>query len=124
MRWFHAILQVASCMTPAKSAQRLLLGTGLGLLLASGFGLISGVISLQSPSAGFLVPLFGFIFLVLAQLTAKGEGPLSELFPNENSSSMAKRVESELTQEKKDADVGSAWAKLEHTMLSRELEEE
>jgi hypothetical protein len=37
---------------------------------------------------------------------------------------MAVRVEVDLSQEKHDADVGNAWAKLEHSMLSKELEEE
>jgi hypothetical protein len=37
---------------------------------------------------------------------------------------MADRIESELTNSKKEDDVGNAWAMLEHTMLSKELEEE
>tara|TARA_B100000767_G_scaffold264683_1_gene279867 strand:- start:6792 stop:7127 length:336 start_codon:yes stop_codon:yes gene_type:complete len=111
-------------MTPAASAHRLLLGTGLGLLLASGLGLISGVLSIKTPSVGFLIPVLGFILLLLAGPTRRGEGPLSHLFPNENKDDMAGRIESELTQTKSDAEVGNAWAKLEHTMLSKELEEE
>ena len=37
---------------------------------------------------------------------------------------MATRVENDLTQQMQDADVGNAWAKLEHSMLSKELEGE
>jgi len=111
-------------MAPAKSAQRLLIGTGLGLLLASGFGLISGVITLDNPSIGFIVPIFGIVLLGLANATGRGEGFLASWFPNEKDSEMASRIETELTQGRKDIDVGNAWAKLEHSMLSKELEAE
>tara|TARA_B110000444_G_C18850916_1_gene605511 strand:- start:6499 stop:6834 length:336 start_codon:yes stop_codon:yes gene_type:complete len=111
-------------MTPAIRAQRLLLGTGLGLLLASGMALISGVISIEEPEIGFIFPLIGLILLVLAGPTGKGQGPLGSLFPNESNDSMAMRIETDLMSNKRDDDVGNAWAKLEHTMLSKELEEE
>ncbi len=111
-------------MTPAESAHRLLLGTGLGLVLASGLGLISGVLSIENPSIGFVIPVLGIVLLGLAGPTSRGEGPLKALFPNEDRSNMAARVEAELMQNKSDAEVGNAWAKLEHTMLSKELEEE
>tara|TARA_A100001037_G_scaffold283705_1_gene289398 strand:- start:1398 stop:1733 length:336 start_codon:yes stop_codon:yes gene_type:complete len=111
-------------MTPADSARRLLLGTGLGLLLAGGFGLLSGVISIEEPSIGFVIPLIGLLLLALAGPTGKGEGPLGKWFPNEDAVAMAEKVENDLIQENHDADVGDAWAKLEHSMLSKELEEE
>lgn len=109
---------------PARSAQRILLGTGLGLVLAGGFGLITGVISIEEPSIGFIIPLFGLIFVGLSSPTGRGEGPLADFFPNENDADMAARVESDINQQMQDADVGNAWAKLEHSMLSKELEEE
>ena len=109
---------------PAKSAQRLLLGTGLGLILAGGFGLMSGIITIEDPSIGFIIPFFGLIFVGLSGPTGRGEGPLAEFFPNENDANMAARIESEINQQMQDADVGNAWAKLEHSMLSKELEEE
>ena len=111
-------------MTPASSAQRLLLGTGLGLLLAGGFGLISGIISIEEPSIGFLIPMAGIVAIGLSGPTGRGEGPLSGWFPKENDSIMAARVENDLTQQMQDDDVGNAWAKLEHSMLSKELEGE
>ena len=111
-------------MTPADSAGRLLLGTGLGLLLAGGFGLISGIISIEEPSLGFLIPIAGIIAIVVSIPTRKGEGPLATWFPNEDEAAMSSRVESELGREDKEEIIGNAWAKLEHTMLSKELEEE
>ena len=100
------------------------MGTGLGLVLAGGFGLISGVISIDEPNTGFVIPILGLIFIGLSGPTGRGEGPLADFFPNENDANMATRVESDINQQMQDADVGNAWAKLEHSMLSKELEEE
>ena len=93
-------------------------------MLAGGFGLISGVISIENPSIGFIIPLFGIIFVGLSGPTGRGEGPLADFFPHENDANMAARVEAEINQQMQDADIGNAWAKLEHSMLSKELEEE
>ena len=111
-------------MTPAHSASRLLLGTGLGLLLAGGLGLIAGIISVEKPSIGFLIPIIGLLAIAMSGPTRRGQGPLANWFPNENDSSMAIRVETELGLGQKEEMIGTAWAKLEHTMLSMELEEE
>ena len=111
-------------MSPADSARRLLLGTGLGLLMASGLALISGVLSIEEPGLGMIVPFIGLILLGLSGPTGRGEGPLSAWFSNENDGEMAGRVEAELSRSAVDEDVGDAWAKLEHSMLSKELEEE
>ena len=111
-------------MTPAKNAQRLLLGTGLGLILASGLALISGVFTVENPNVGVIVPLVGIILLALSGPTGRGEGPLGEIFPDENDSIMTNRIENELNNSKKEEGIGGAWAKLEHTMLTKELEEE
>ena len=58
---------------------------------------------------------------------ASFHGPLGERSVNVIATSnvpMAARVESDINQQMQDADVGNAWAKLEHSMLSKELEEE
>lgn len=111
-------------MTPAASAQRLLLGTGLGLLLASGLGFISGILSIENPGPGFGIPILGLLILVLSGPTGRGEGILGNVFPNEDRQALSTRIEGELVQSKGDNDIGDAWARLEHTVLSKELEEE
>ena len=111
-------------MNPAHSARRLFIGTGLGLLLATGLALISGVMSIEPLNASLLIPLAGLLFLVCAMLTGNSEGLLSGMFPDENNEAMVSRVKSDLSENKKEAEVGDAWAKLEETMLSNELEEE
>lgn len=111
-------------MTPADSAGRLLLGTGLGLLLAGGFGLISGIISIEQPGLEFIIPVAGVALIAISVPTRRGEGPLATWFPNEDDVTMASRVESDLKQQIHQDEVGNAWAKLEHSMLSKELEEE
>ena len=74
-----------------------------------------------------LVLLFQYLVWfswALSSPTGRGEGPLADFFPNENDANMAARVELEINQEIQDSDVGNAWAKLEHSMLSKELEQE
>ena len=111
-------------MTPAHAAKRLLIGTGFGLILATGLALISGMMKLSQPGLGIVVPILGVVCLGIADMTGKGKGPLSLWFPLENKAEMEARVENEITGIKKDSHLGDAWARLEETMLSKELEEE
>ena len=68
-------------MTPAESAYKLLMGTGLGLLFATGLGFISGSITIDRIGVAYLIPMAGLISIFLGNLTKKGEGPISKLFP-------------------------------------------
>ena len=111
-------------MNPAASAQRLMLGTGLGLLLATGFGYISGVSNLNSVGFDLLIPFLGILLIFCSFLAKQENGVFSSLFPNQDNSQLSAEVENELTQSRKDDELGDAWAKLEHSMLSKELEEE
>ena len=111
-------------MNPAASAQRLMLGTGLGLLLATGFGYISGVTNLNSVGFDLLIPFLGLSLIFCSFLVKQENGVFSSLFPNQDNSQVSSEVENELTQSRKDDELGDAWAKLEHSMLSKELEEE
>jgi len=111
-------------VTPAHSAKRLLIGTGFGLFLATGLALISGIMKFSQPDMGLIIPALGILCLLLADSTGKGRGPLSQWFPLENESEMAARVENDVIEIEKDSHLGDAWARLEETMLSKELEEE
>jgi hypothetical protein len=111
-------------MTPAHAAKRLLIGTGFGLLLATGLALISGMMKFSQPDLGIAIPVLGIICLVLADFTGKGKGPLSRWFPLEDKVAMAARIENKVVEIEKDSHLGDAWARLEETMLSKELEEE
>ena len=111
-------------MTPASSAQKILLGTGLGLLMASGLALISGLISINNPSPGFIVIILGVILTAISFNTKSGTGILSSWFPEEDNENLRIRVEEDLAFTSKEEMIGSAWARLEHTMLSKELEGE
>jgi len=112
-------------MTPAASAQRLLFGTGLGLILASGLALGSGQLSLTHPGAlTIVIPAIGIFCLILAPIAGKGDGVLGSIFPNEDRGAMESRVEAELVWVKKDTEIGDAWAKLEESVLSKDVEEE
>jgi hypothetical protein len=112
-------------MTPAASAQRLLFGTGLGLILASGLALGSGQLSLTNPGAlTIVIPALGIFCLILAPIAGKGNSVLATIFPDENKATMVSRVETELSWVKKDTEIGNAWAKLEESVLSKDIEEE
>lgn len=112
-------------MTPAASAQRLLFGTGLGLILASGLALGTGQLSLTHPGAlTIVIPAIGIFCLILAPIAGRGDGFLASIFPNEDKATMVSRIETEHVWVKKDAEIGDAWAKLEESVLSKDVEEE
>ena len=68
-------------MTPAASAHRLLLGTGLGLVLASGLGLISGVLSIENPSVWFVIPVLVLFCWLLPVQPVEVKARLVEFSP-------------------------------------------
>ena len=65
------------------------------------------------------ISLIGCSILVIQE-----NGVFSNVFPNQDNSSPSAQVQSELSFTKKEEELGDAWAKLEHSMLSKELEEE
>lgn len=109
---------------PSHSASILLLGTGLGCFLITGFGLIQGRMTLTSFSIGWFFPIIGVLLLFLSRTLPSGAGPLSKAFPDEDDEMLSERVRNELETTVKDASVGSAWAELEAAVLESELSEE
>ncbi|MDP6870148.1 MAG: hypothetical protein QGI21_05195 [Candidatus Poseidoniaceae archaeon] len=111
-------------MNPASSANRILIGTGLGLILVTGFGLVSGMFDFSSPGFELIFPIVGLALLIISSPLGNTINPLNSLFPDENQEVMASRISSELIQFNTEQDVGDAWAQLEKTVLTKELEEE
>ncbi len=109
---------------PSDSASTLLLGTGMGCFLITGFGLIQGRLELDTVSFGWLFPITGVVLIFLSETLRSGNGPLSKAFPDENDEMLTERVRMEIETTVKDASVGSAWAELEAAVLESELSEE
>ena len=109
---------------PSDAATKLLFGTGIGLLLVAGFGLMEERMTIDEINIGWIFALLGLILLGLAQSLTKGNGPLSAVFPDETPSELAVRVKDDINTSIKDASVGSAWAVLEANILEDELSEE
>ena len=109
---------------PGDAASKLLLGTGIGLLLIAGFGLIEQRMSFDEISLGWLFALLGLIFIGLGKTLDNNSGPLSQAFPHETAEQLAMRVRDDINSSIKDASVGSAWAELEASVLEQELSQE
>tara|TARA_B100000767_G_C19762827_1_gene536040 strand:- start:422 stop:760 length:339 start_codon:yes stop_codon:yes gene_type:complete len=109
---------------PSDSASTLLLGTGLGCFLITGFGLVQERMSLDSISLGWFFPITGIVLILLSKTLQSGGGPFSKVFSNEDDEMLSTRVHSEMESTLKDASVSSAWAELEAAVLESELSEE
>ena len=109
---------------PSDAASKLLYGTGTGLLLVAGFGLIEGRMQISELGMGWIFILLGALFLGLGNTLSYGSGPLSSAFPNESADELAQRVSEDINTSIKDASVGSAWAELEANVLEEELLEQ
>ena len=111
-------------MTPCIKAGRILIGSGSGLIFATGLAMISGVITADINSASSLIPFAAIGFILIGWLTMSGKGPLITWFPNEINSEAITRIEKEVDESKKEEKMGGAWAKLEATVLDKKIEEE
>ncbi|MEJ6563293.1 MAG: hypothetical protein QNL85_06275 [Euryarchaeota archaeon] len=109
---------------PSDAATKLLFGTGVGMLLVAGFGLMEERMKIDEINIGWIFALLGLILLGLAQSLTKENGPLSAVFSHETPSELAVRVKDDINTSIKDASVGSAWAVLEANILEVELSEE
>ena len=110
---------------PAAAAQRLLLGSGLGLLLVSGLSLQRGMLSGDEFSLGWLIPLAALVCIGIGLTMGEGKaGFLSGLFPDEDQDELVERVQEQVESEEKEAEIGGAWAQLEVDLLSTEVGED
>jgi len=109
---------------PAVAVSRLLIGSGMGLLLGIGFALQDQRSSLSSPNALHGFALVAIICLTLGWQLSNGKGPLASQFSNESDEAMATRVREDVEDVQRSADLNNAWAELEAKVLSSELGEE
>jgi len=109
---------------PSDSASSLLLGTGIGCFLITGFGLVQGRMSLETMSLGWLFPIIGVVLVLLPKFIRSESGLMAHLFPDEDDDTLSERVRSEIETTVKDGSVSSAWAELEAAVLESELSEE
>lgn len=109
---------------PADAASRLLMATGLGLILATGFGLQQQMLDLNKIGIGWAIGISGLLLIGLSTLVAKGDGPLAKSYPLESDIEMASRVKEDVEEIEKDSSMGNAWAKLEATVLEQDILEQ
>lgn len=108
---------------PHKAASYLFGGLGVGLLLATGFALQQGRMSLAPLNFGHAILGAGLVSLLMSYLILRGKGPLAKMFPNESLEQLSDRLQSEFQEEEKYERVSNAWAELEANVLSSELGE-
>ena len=124
-RFFDVATLLGLVMHPPRVAvERLLYGTGVGLLLGIGFGLQAG----RSFGSTYLA-LELFIVLavgcfVLGWMLGNGGGPLARWFSHETEDAMAKRVRSDIEEVHRSEDVTAKWAEMEAKVLTEDLSEE
>lgn len=109
---------------PAKAASRLLYGTGFGLILACGFGLIQGRMELSVLGFGHVFLFISLICLVSARLLKQNQNYLKSYFPDEDENQLTERIKSEIEEIENDSAVGNAWAELESKVLEKEINSE
>lgn len=109
---------------PSKAANRVLLGTGLGLILVCGFAITEQRMVLDEIGFGHVFLLTGIVFLILSRLVNYETSVLAQYFPNETEEEMKTRIQDELSQTERENKVGNAWAELESKVLTSEIGQE
>jgi hypothetical protein len=122
--------------TPATAARRIILGTGLGLLIVSGLIFSLGLLPpttcesassscVNTNSLGWFIPLFGILFTTLGGLLWKKPDLLGKLFPDLDEGKRQILYEGAFLEEQlEDSKSRTAWASLEKKLLVEKVEEE
>ena len=122
--------------TPAAAAHRILLGTGLGLLVISGLLFSMGFLPpencnsevsscIPTNSFGWLIPIFSGIFILFGLLILKKPEFFENIFPNIDEEKRKGNIEELLLEEHlEDSKSSSAWTSLEKKLLIEKFEEE
>ena len=109
---------------PSKAANRVLIGTGLGLILVCGFAIIEQRMVLDELGVGHIFLLAGIVFLILSRLVNYQTSVLGQYFPKETEEAMKTRIHDDLSQAERENKVGNAWAELESKVLTSEIAQE
>lgn len=121
--------------TPAAAARRILLGTGIGLLVISGLLFINNMLPpsscgveevecIDTGPVGWVIPASAVICLIIGALISARPDALSSLFPTMDINEMNEEIQHEYESEQDTSQLGGAWASLEENLLSNKLEEE
>lgn len=125
----HRFFDVATLLglvmhPPSVAVERLLYGTGVGLLLGIGFGLQTGRSFGSTYLALELFTVLAVGCFVLGWMLGNGGGPLARWFSHETEDAMAKRVRSDIEEVHRSEDVTAKWAEMEAKVLTEDLGEE
>lgn len=122
--------------TPAAAAWRILIGTGIGLLIVSGFLFSMGLLPpvecdstdsncINTNIFGWLIPISGVLFTSSGILFWRKPDVLGDLFPNTDEENRKKiHAESLLEEQTEDANSSDAWSSLEKKLLVGKVAEE
>ena len=122
--------------TPAIAARRIILGTGIGLLIVSGFLFSMELLPpvtcdsgnsscVSTNSFGWLIPFFGIVFTGVGLLFWQKPDLFPVLFPNLDEESRHNLLEETLLQEElEDSKSSTAWTSLEKKLLVEKVSEE
>ena len=109
---------------PSKAANRILLGTGFGMMLICGFAIVEERMIVNHLGIGHLFFLTSIICLIMSRLLSYDSSFLTNIFPDETEEELKQRVSNEVNQTAQDNRMGSAWAELESKILSDEIIDE
>ena len=109
---------------PNRAASRILAGTGFGLFLVAGFGLIEGRSQWDNFSMVHIFAILGLLCVILSKSMLKSNSPLNGIFPNESDEQLIERVSDEINEVNRSQALGSAWAELETKVLQQEFADE
>lgn len=122
--------------TPATAARRIILGTGIGLLIVSGFLFSMELLPpvtcdsgnsgcVNTNSFGWLIPLFGILFTGLGFLFWQKPDLFTNLFPNlDEEDRLRLHEETALQEQLEDSKSSTAWTSLEKKLLVEKVSEE
>ncbi|HJM45287.1 MAG TPA: hypothetical protein QF644_05000 [Candidatus Poseidoniaceae archaeon] len=122
--------------TPATAARRIILGTGIGLLIVSGFLFSMELLPpvtcdsgnsscVNTNSFGWAIPIFGLLFTIVGLLFWQKPDLFANLFPNlDEESRLRSHQDTVLQEELEDSKSSTAWTSLEKKLLVEKVSEE